>query len=130
MQFPIRVYYENTDAGGVVYHAQYLNFFERARTEALRTLGFSQHQLLEKQLAFVVKKIEIDYRFPARLDDLLTVESKIIELKKASLVFEQCLYRESLCLSQAKVTVACVNLEKMKPIAIPDVIYQTLQGVS
>lgn len=127
--FPIRVYYENTDAGGVVYHAQYLNFFERARTEYLRALGFSQQQLLEQNLAFVVKKLEIDYKAPARLDDQLVIESRVAEIKKASLLFEQSLWREKICLSQAKVWVASVDLLKMKPVAIPQPIYQTLQAV-
>lgn len=129
MQFPIRVYYENTDAGGVVYHAQYLHFFERARTEALRQLGFSQQQLLQQNLAFVVKKIDIDYRLPARLDDLLTVETQVIELKKASLIFLQRLYKQSICLCEAHIQVASVDLTKMKPTAIPDAIYQALQAV-
>lgn len=129
MHFPIRVYYENTDAGGVVYHAQYLNFFERARTEYLRTLGFSQQQLLEQNLAFVVKKIEIDYKMPARLDDLLVIDTTIVEIKKASLVFKQSLWREERCLSQAFVQVATVNLLTMKPIAMPNPIYQALQAV-
>lgn len=129
MHFPIRVYYEDTDAGGVVYHAQYLNFFERARTEYLRTLGFSQQQLLEQNLAFVVKKIEIDYKMPARLDDLLVIDTTIVEIKKASLVFKQSLWREDRCLSQAFVQVATVNLLTMKPIAMPHPIYQALQAV-
>lgn len=129
MQFPIRVYYEDTDAGGVVYHSQYLNFFERARTEMLRSLAFSQQQLLGEQIAFVVKKIEIDYKQPARLDDLLYVQSEILELRRVSMVFCQRLYRDALCLSEAKVTVACVKLNEMKPVAIPKVIYQALQAL-
>lgn len=127
MNFPIRVYYEDTDAGGVVYHANYLNFFERARTEFLRQIGFSQQQLLEQSLAFVVKKIEIDYKYPARLDDLLTVESEIIELKKATIIFQQKLWRENCCLSEAQVTVASVDLTKMKPVAIPEQIRSAMQ---
>ncbi|WP_301099437.1 tol-pal system-associated acyl-CoA thioesterase [Otariodibacter sp.] len=129
MQFPIRVYYENTDAGGVVYHAQYLNFFERARTELLRTLSFSQQKLFAEKIAFVVKKIEIDYKATARLDDMLIIETEIVKLKKASIIFKQKLWREKECLTEATVTVACVNLEKMKPIVIPDVILVQLQAV-
>lgn len=124
MDFPIRVYYEDTDAGGVVYHANYICFFERARTEFLRQGGFSQQSLLENQVAFVVKKLAIDYKTPARLDDLLTVKTEIKELKKATIVFIQRLYREDFCLSEATVTVACVDLTKMKPIAIPTDIQQ------
>lgn len=127
MDFPIRVYYEDTDAGGVVYHANYLNFFERARTEFLRQHHFSQQELFSQSLAFVVKKIEIDYKFPARLDDLLNVETTLSELKKATFVFNQRLWKEEQCLSEAIVTVACVNLAKMKPVAVPDDIRQALQ---
>ncbi|WP_044470349.1 tol-pal system-associated acyl-CoA thioesterase [Mannheimia massilioguelmaensis] len=119
-QFPIRVYYEDTDAGGVVYHARYLHFFERARTEFLRALGFSQQSLLEVyRIGFVVKSMNIDYRFPARLDDLLMVESKVIEIKGASILFSQVLQRDELVLSKATVKVACVDLGKMKPVALP-----------
>ncbi|MGC6248657.1 tol-pal system-associated acyl-CoA thioesterase [Bisgaard Taxon 45] len=118
--FPIRVYYEDTDAGGVVYHARYLHFFERARTEYLRTAGFSQHTLLnERQLAFVVKAMNIDYRYPARLDDLLIVETLVTEVKGASLFFTQRLKKDEQILCEATVKVACVDLGKMKPIAIP-----------
>lgn len=129
MNFPIRVYYENTDAGGVVYHAQYLNFFERARTELLRDLGFSQQILLEQDLAFVVKKLDIDYKVPARLDDQLIVETQVKQIKKASIIFEQKLWRDDVCLCQANVLVATVNLSQMKPIAIPEQIYQVMQAV-
>ncbi|MBE2896328.1 tol-pal system-associated acyl-CoA thioesterase [Pasteurellaceae bacterium HPA106] len=118
--FDLRVYYEDTDAGGVVYHARYLHFFERARTEYLRQLGFSQQALLaERQLAFVVKRLEIDYRQPARLDDTLVVQSAVSEIKGASLVFKQSLWRSDNCLSQATVVVVAVNLSKMKPMALP-----------
>ncbi|WGE34278.1 tol-pal system-associated acyl-CoA thioesterase [Actinobacillus genomosp. 1] len=129
MNFPIRVYYEDTDAGGVVYHANYICFFERARTEFLRQMGFSQQELLAKSFAFVVKKLEIDYKIPARLDDLLRVETEIIELKKATIIFRQQLWRDDTCLSSALVTVASVDLTKMKPVAIPVEIRQVLQAV-
>lgn len=118
--YPIRVYYEDTDAGGVVYHARYLHFFERARTEYLREHHFSQQTLLrEQQIAFVVKSMSIDYCVPAKLDDFLTVETKIVKLKGATILFEQCLMRDAVILSRATVTVACVDLGKMKPVAIP-----------
>lgn len=130
MKFPVRVYYEDTDAGGVVYHARYLHFLERARTEWLRQFGFSQHALLTEQLAFVVKKIEIDYKLPARLDDLLTVKTTVYALTTAKIVFEQSLWREECCLNHALVTVACVDLQKMKPTAIPKTLLQVLQAVN
>lgn len=128
MRFPIRVYYEDTDAGGVVYHANYVCFFERARTEFLREGGFSQQALLANQIAFVVTKLEIEYKFPARLDDLLVVETKIQSVKKATIVFEQILWRDQTCLTRALVSVACVDLAKMKPIAIPEAIRDVMLG--
>ena len=118
--FPVRVYYEDTDAGGVVYHARYLHFYERARTEFLRSLGFSQQALLdEHQLAFVVKSMSIDYKVPAKLDDLLTVMTQVTEIKGATILFTQLLKRAEIVLSTATVKVACVDLGKMKPVALP-----------
>lgn len=130
MQFPVRIYYEDTDAGRVVYHARYLHFFERARTEFLRVLGFSQQQLLADLVAFVVKKMEIDYKAPAYLDDLLSVKSSICEIKGAKIVFQQRLLRDEVLLCETFVTVACVDLTKMKPIAIPDAIRQAFHSIS
>lgn len=119
-QFPVRVYYEDTDAGGVVYHARYLHFFERARTEYLRTLNFSQQTLInERNIAFVVKTVTIDYRLPARLDDLLVVESEISEVRGAAILFTQCLKKDELVLCTATVKVGCVDLGKMKAVALP-----------
>lgn len=129
MKFPVRIYYEDTDAGGVVYHARYLHFFERARTEFLREKGFSQQLLLAQNLAFVVKKMEIDYKIPARLDDFLTVESEIIELKGARIVFQQRLLKGETCLSEATVVVASVDISKMRAVSVPDEIQQALQAV-
>ncbi|WP_373100702.1 MULTISPECIES: tol-pal system-associated acyl-CoA thioesterase [Pasteurellaceae] len=118
--FPVRVYYEDTDAGGVVYHARYLHFFERARTEYLRGLNFSQQTLLhERNIAFVVKSMQIDYCLPARLDDLLRVDTDVTEVKGATILFTQLLRREDVILCKATVKVACVDLGKMKPTAIP-----------
>ncbi|ARU64259.1 tol-pal system-associated acyl-CoA thioesterase [Histophilus somni] len=119
-KLPVRVYYEDTDAGGVVYHARYLHFFERARTEYLRTLNFSQQNLLnERKVAFVVKSIRIDYCVPAKLDDLLIVETYVVAIKGASIVFSQILKRDDEIISQAVVKVASVDLVKMRPVAIP-----------
>ena len=120
-QFPVRIYYEDTDAGGVVYHARYLHFFERARTEYLRTLDFSQQMLLnERNVAFVVKTMTIDYRLPARLDDWLVVETESSEVRGAAILFTQQLKRDELILCTATVKVASVDLSKMKPVALPD----------
>ncbi|MFQ1014039.1 tol-pal system-associated acyl-CoA thioesterase [Avibacterium paragallinarum] len=118
---PIRVYYEDTDAGGVVYHARYLHFFERARTEYLRQLGFSQQHLLnERNYAFVVKTMQIDYRLAAKLDDLLMVETKVSGIKGATILFSQQIKRDNVVICTAEVKVACVDLSKMKPAAIPE----------
>lgn len=124
--FPIRVYYEDTDAGGVVYHARYLHFFERARTEWLRDLGFSQQNLLAQSIAFVVKTMKIDYKTPARLDDQLTVATQVQAIKGARIIFQQRLLKADCCLCEAEVVVASVNLVKMKPISIPEPIKQAL----
>ncbi|ATW42992.1 tol-pal system-associated acyl-CoA thioesterase [Glaesserella parasuis] len=129
MDFPIRVYYEDTDAGGVVYHACYLHFFERARTEFLRQLGFSQQLLLSQSIAFVVKKMEIDYKKPAYLDDFLTVKSIISELKGAKIVFKQTLWRGEERLCEVSVVVVSVDLSKMKAIAIPEDIKQAFNAI-
>lgn len=129
MHFPIRVYYEDTDAGGVVYHANYICFFERARTEFLRQGGFSQQALLAENFAFVVKTLTIDYKLPARLDDLLSVQTTVKAVKKATIIFEQNLFKADICLCSAEVTVASVDLIRMKPKAIPQAILDALQAV-
>ncbi|QPB42108.1 tol-pal system-associated acyl-CoA thioesterase [Rodentibacter haemolyticus] len=128
-RLPVRVYYEDTDAGGVVYHARYLHFYERARTEYLRKQAFSQQKLLqEQQAAFVVKTMAIDYCFPAKLDDYLIVETEVTAIKGATILFEQRLLRETVILSKATVKVAYVDLGKMKPIAIPAEIKATFSN--
>ncbi|MCX8584463.1 MULTISPECIES: tol-pal system-associated acyl-CoA thioesterase [unclassified Gilliamella] len=115
-----RVYYEDTDAGGVVYHARYLAFFERARTEMLRHLDISQQKLLQEGIAFVVKKMDISYDFPARLDDMLTISTKVEQIRKASIIFKQTILNQNKqIISSADVVIACVNMTKMKPCALP-----------
>ncbi|WVD69120.1 tol-pal system-associated acyl-CoA thioesterase [Orbus wheelerorum] len=120
--WPIRVYYDDTDAGGVVYHARYLAFYEHARTEMLRQFNINQQFLLETQAtAFVVKKMNIDYVYPARLDNLLIVRSAIENVKRASLVFKQRIIDEQgLLYSSAEVLIACVDLNKKKPCVFPE----------
>lgn len=119
-RWPVRVYYEDTDAGGVVYHARYVVFFERARTEMLRQHNFHQQALLSENIAFVVRRITVDYLASARLDDLLQVESEIVTMRGASLTFAQrILNAEGQLLSQADVLVACIDPHQMKPIALP-----------
>ncbi|PXY91272.1 tol-pal system-associated acyl-CoA thioesterase [Gilliamella apis] len=122
-----RVYYEDTDAGGVVYHARYLAFFERARTEMLRQLDISQQKLLQEGIAFVVKKMDISYDFPARLDDMLSISTKIEQIRKASIIFKQTILNQNKqIISSADVVIACVNMTKMKPCALPKSLFLEL----
>lgn len=128
--FSVRVYYEDTDAGGIVYYANYLKFFERARTEWIRSLGVEQDQLLEQSVGFVVKHVEMDNRRAARFNELLSIRSHIVELKRASLVFDQTIINaDGDTLVTATIRVACVNLQTMKPIAIPDFILGEISRV-
>ena len=119
--WPVRIYYEDTDAGGIVYNANYLKFLERARTEWLRQLGIEQDQLLQLGVAFVVRHIDIEFRNAARFNQRLTVSCLVAQQKRASLIFSQEIADETgRTIVTAKVTIACVNITAMKPIAIPD----------
>lgn len=130
-KFPIRVYYEDTDAGGIVYHANYLNFCERARTEYLRDLGIEQDGYLKQNIAFVVKSMEIDFCYAARFNDMITVETSIVRVKRVSVEFLQKIFNENEQLVfTAKVQVACINSSEMKPVAIPKDILEVLQSAS
>ncbi len=120
--WPIRVYYEDTDAGGVVFYANYLRFLERARTEWLRALGFEQDALMsDPGIVFAVRRTEVDYLSPARFNDALTVSSSIAELKRASLVFEQRITRDAdrQLICRARIVVACIDVVRFRPTAIP-----------
>ena len=119
-RWPVRVYYEDTDAGGVVYHASYIAFYERARTEMLRQCGFTQQTLLEQQTAFVVRRMTVDYIAAARLDDLLQIESEVSDMGRATMTFRQrMLNSEGRLINEAEVLIACINTHRMKPIALP-----------
>lgn len=119
-RWPVRVYYEDTDASGVVYHARYVAFFERARTEMLRQHNFHQQQLLSEQVAFVVRRMTVDYLAPARLDEQLEVQSEITCLRGASLTFAQRIVNsDGALLSQADVLIACIDPHQMKPRVLP-----------
>ena len=131
--FPVRVYYEDTDAGGVVYHANYLCFMERARTEWLRALGF-EHDTLATTLniLFVVGSIDIQYRKPARLNDALSVKTRIETLGRASLAFKQEIWRETTnnsheLLTTASIKVVCVAVGTFRATTIPTQIRELLQ---
>lgn len=126
---PIRIYYEDTDAGGIVYYANYLKFFERGRTELLREFDIEQDTLLAENIAFVVKKVEMDYIKPARFNQLITVKTKVSSCAKASLLFKQEILDEvGGLLCQATTLIACVNLQKMKPTAIPAKILEVMSS--
>ena len=129
--FPVRVYYENTDAGGVVYHSEYLKFLERARTEWLRHLGFD-HQGLARthRVQLIVTSIVVDYVKPARLDDTIAVGVQLESLGKARCVFAQEIRREDEVLVRAKVTVACVAAEGMKPAEIPEPLRRKMEAAT
>ena len=129
-QLKIRVYYEDTDAGGIVYYANYLKFFERARTEWLRDLGVNQSIFLEQNLGFVVTRVEMDNKASAKLDDLLTVSSKISRVKAASMQFIQSIENQhQIELCRVTVKVACVKLSSSKPCAIPKTILGAIKSV-
>lgn len=119
--WPVRVYYEDTDAGGIVFYANYLKFFERARTEWLRAAGVGQQGLLERQGAvFVVKSASVDFHAPARLDDELTVTTIIEKLGRASVQFVQQAWRGQVLLASARVKVGCIDAASMRPRSLPD----------
>lgn len=118
--WPVRVYYEDTDTAGVVYHGNYLKYMERARTEWLRTLGFSQQRLREeKGILFVVTDMAIRFQRPARFDELLNVTTRITNMNAASLNFIQTIANTGpVC--EAEVTVACLDADNMKPRRLPE----------
>ncbi|WP_374580837.1 tol-pal system-associated acyl-CoA thioesterase [Pseudoduganella sp.] len=118
----VRVYYEDTDAGGIVYYANYLKFFERARTEWLRALGVNQDILLrEHDAMFVVKNVSADYHAPARLDDVIKLTLRIEKLGRASIQFVQEAWCGERLLNTAHVKVGCVD-SALRPRAVPDAV--------
>lgn len=118
--FPVRIYYEDTDAGGIVYYANYLKFAERARTEFLRYIGFNQDDLLKNNgVGFVVRDCHISYKTPAKLDDALNITCKVTELKGVSLKMEQKLYRGDTIIAEIEITLVFLNISSMRPTKIP-----------
>ena len=124
--YPVRVYWEDTDAGGVVYYANYLKFMERARTEWLRNLGFEQQVLRESHgVVFVVRRVEIDYLAPARLDDLLTVTTQRTEMTRTCLTVAQEIVANH-PLTRARVQIVCIDPASFKPVKIPTLLLEKL----
>ena len=132
--WPVRVYYEDTDSGGVVYYANYLKFMERARTELLRSLGFEQDQLIKEQgIIFAVHSLSVKYKKPAVFNDELLVKTKISHCAKASFDFSHSIVRASdgSLLCEADIKVACINAVKFTPTVIPETMLSKIkEGVS
>ena len=123
---PIRVYWEDTDAGGVVYHARYVAFLERARSDALRSLGQGQRELQQSGQVFAVHSMRMDFLRPARLDDLLEVSAQVSRLGRASLVFTQRVLRGEEVLLEAEVKVASLRAADFRPCPMDPALYQEL----
>ena len=120
--WPVRVYYEDTDAGGVVYYANYLKFMERARTEWLRKLGYEQDELIARDdVLFAVRKIEIEYLQPARLNDAIIIDVELIDMSAASMLLAQQITKqnESGVLCKGTVKIVCLKASTFKPTALP-----------
>ncbi|MGJ0428408.1 tol-pal system-associated acyl-CoA thioesterase [Methylobacter sp.] len=126
--WPVRVYYEDTDAGGVVYYANYLKFFERARTEMLRAMGYEQDQLMAEGIIFVVRSIQVDYLIPARFNEQLQVSADLSLVKKASFDFEQEITRGDEVLCKGIIRIACLDAQTMRPKAIPEKLQEQLKN--
>jgi len=125
--WPIRVYYEDTDAGGVVYYANYLKFFERARTEMLRSMGYQLDRLADTAgIVFLVRSVRLDYLRPARFNQLLTVTATIDGHTKTSLTFAQTISHADTVLCTGSIRVACVDADSLRPRAIPDFLLEQL----
>jgi len=128
-EWPIRVYYEDTDSGGVVYHSNYLNFMERARTEWLRSLGFEQDELrINQQCIFAVHSMQLNFRLPARFNDYLMVRSQLKKISGASLKFEQKIFRDDELLCKAVVKIACLDANRFRPKSIPSFLLTEIQS--
>jgi len=121
-----RVYYEDTDAAGIVYYANYLRFLERGRTEFLRTLGHDQSTLMKRGVAFAVRSLNAEYLKPAKLDDLLAIETVVESVARAQVVFAQSIHCGQNRLLDAKVRIACIDPTRGKPIALPTAMREQL----
>jgi acyl-CoA thioester hydrolase len=127
---PVRVYYEDTDAGGVVYYANYLKFFERCRTEWMRAAGYDQSQLaVDAGIGFVARKVSCEYLKPARLDDELSVGLEVEKLTKVRVIFRQHVRRGDMELVTGTVEIACVNMTTMTPAPIPEFLHCKLEAL-
>ena len=127
MKIPVRVYYQDTDAGGVVFHAQYLAFMERARSELLNGAGIDLARFAERhRVLFMVHKIAVSYHLPGRLNELLSVSAEVVKMGRASFVFHQRVERGPELLVEADVTLALVDRDRMRPARMPEELKQAL----
>ena len=135
--WPVRVYYEDTDVAGVVFYANYLKFYERGRTDWLRSLGWEQDVLIDKGLAFAVAHVDAKYLRPARFNDKLVVKTRISSVRKASVIFEQEIYRvdensdesddnKQQLVNKATIRVACVDMDTMTPAPMPNYLQEEI----
>ena len=123
-----RVYFEDTDSGGVVYHANYLKFMERARTEWLRNLGLNQIELKQKdKVIFVVRKIDIQYKIPARFNDELLIQTDCVKTTDYSIILKQNILRGKQIITEGNVEIVCVNSDLFKPVRIPKMAKQLME---
>ena len=123
-----RVYFEDTDSGGVVYHANYLKFMERARTEWLRSLGLNQIKLKqEDKVMFVVRKIDIQYKIPARFNDELLIQTDCVKTTDYSIILKQDILRNKQIVTEGKVEIVCINSDLLKPVRIPKMVKQLME---
>ncbi len=127
-RIPVRVYYEDTDAAGVVYYAAYLRFLERARSDWLRALGFDVARLAEAGVVFAVRRVEVDYLRPGRLADLLEVSVALAGRGRASLILRQTVSRDGEPLCRAQVKVACLDARRLAPRPLPDNLLEKLSA--
>ncbi len=127
MKIPVRVYYQDTDAGGVVFHAQYLAFMERARSELLNANGIDLARFVERHgVLFVVHEIHVKFLLPARVNDMLSVSAEVVKMGRASFVFRQRVERGAELLVEADVSLALVDRSRMKPARMPAELEQAL----
>jgi len=128
-EWPIRVYYEDTDSGGVVYHSNYLNFMERARTEWLRSMGFEQDILItEHNCIFAVHSMQLNFKRPAKFNDALLVRTQLVKAVGARMEFEQKIYRDTELLCEATVKIACLDVIRFRPMVIPPFLLMEIQS--
>jgi len=128
LRIPVRVYYQDTDAGGVVFHAQYLAFMERARTELLDALGLDLAHLADaRRVLFLVYDLKARYHAPARLNDRLSVSAEVVKMGRASLVFRHRVERGAELLVEAEVTLATVDRDRMRPARVPEELQQAFK---